>query len=128
MPASIEEIFTRLETEWMNAWKNKDEPTARKIVADEFTLASSLSGGKLVTREEWMEKAMHHYDCKSFTIESLRVTLYENTAVVNLWFWQDATANGKDWSGNFLLTDVWIKRNQDWQVLARHSSWLAKTQ
>ena len=122
--STMEQTFIRLETEWMNAWKNKDETKARRMMADDFTLTSSLSEGELVDKKTWIQKAIHQYDCKSFKIEKLQVRVYENTAVLNIWFWQDASANGKDWSGKFLLTDIWVKGKEDWKVVARHSSWL----
>ena len=52
--------------------------------------------------------------------------MYGNTAIINLWFYQEAIANGKDWSGVFLLTDVWVRKKSEWQVVARHSSWMQK--
>jgi len=39
----MEQLFIELETQWMTAWRNKDEATARKSIADEFTLTCSLS-------------------------------------------------------------------------------------
>lgn len=120
----MQQKFTDLETQWMNAWKDKDEATARKLVADEFTLASSLSAGNLVNKEEWIDKAMHHYHCHEYSINKLQSRVYGNTAVLNILFHQSATANGKDWSGDFLLTDVWVLKDENWQVVARHASWL----
>ena len=120
----MEQLFIDLETEWMNAWINKDEATARKLMADEFTLTSSLSSGDLVDKEDWIEKAIHQYHGKNFRINKLEARVYDNTALLNIWFHQTATANGKDWSGDFLLTDIWVKKNNSWQVVARHSSWL----
>ena len=124
MNDSLEQKFRVLESNWMTAWKNRDESTLRNVLADEFTLTSSLSKGNLVDKEEWIDKAMNHYECREFSIEKLRVHLYENTAVVNISFRQEAMANGKDWSGDFLLTDVWVRKNDQWQVVCRHASWL----
>ncbi|MDH7459756.1 nuclear transport factor 2 family protein [Chitinophagaceae bacterium 26-R-25] len=122
----MERKFANLETSWMNAWKDKDEATARKLIAEEFTLTSSLSTGDLVNKEQWISKAMNHFHCKSFKIDLLKARVYGNTAVLNIWFYQDAEANGKDWSGDFLLTDVWVENDEGWQVVARHASWLKK--
>ncbi len=119
----MEQKFIDLETTWMNAWKNKDEATVRKILSDDFTLTSSLSTGDLVNKESWIQK-LQYYDCKDFRFDKIQVRIYNNTAVLNIWFHQDATANGKDWSGDFLITDVWVEKNNDWQVVARHASWL----
>ena len=57
----MEQQFIELETKWMNAWKAKDEAALRKIVADEFTLTSSLSSGELTNKEQWIEKAMRFF-------------------------------------------------------------------
>jgi ketosteroid isomerase-like protein len=120
----MEKQFLDLETKWMTAWKNRDEETVRKILSDDFTLTSTLSTGELVDKETWIDKALHHYECTYFRFDKVKVRVYENTAIVNSWFFQEATANGKDWSGNFLITDVWVAKNGAWQVVTRHASWL----
>lgn len=120
----METNFIDLESKWMNAWKVKDEVTCSDLMSDDFTLTSSLSSGNIIHKEEWIEKAMHHYHCEEFTIKKFDVRLYNETAVLNILFNQIATANGKDWSGDFLLTDVWVFKNKRWQVVSRHASWL----
>ena len=119
----MEKLFLDLETQWMEAWKNKDVETVQKILADDFTLTSSLSSGGLVDKEDWIAK-LAIYDCKEFRFDKMQVRVYNNTSVVNSWFHQDASANGKDWSGDFLITDVWVMKDEHWQVVARHASWL----
>ncbi len=119
----MEKLFLDLETRWMTAWKNKDVATVREILADDFTLTSSLSSGSLVNKEDWIAK-LSVYHCTAFRFDKIQVRVYENTAVVKSWFHQDATANGKDWSGDFLITDVWVKKSENWQVVTRHANWL----
>jgi len=122
----MEKLFLDLETQWMTAWKDKDVPTARKILSDDFTLTSSLSKGALVDKEEWIAK-LAIYDCKEFRFDKIQVRVYGKTSVVNTWFHQEASADGKDWSGDFLITDVWVMKDEYWQVVARHASWLQNT-
>ena len=119
----MEKLFLDLENKWMTAWKDKDLKTVNEILSDDFTLTSSLSTGDLVDKEGWIEK-LQYYDCKDFRFDKIKVRIYDNTSIVNSWFYQNATANGKDWSGNFLMTDVWVKKNEKWQVVARHASWM----
>src|SRR5258705_1863303 len=121
-----EQQFLDLETHWMNAWKNKDEVAARKIMSDDFALTSGSTTGELVYKETWIDHAMHGFDCQSFGFDSIKVRTYGNTAVLNVWYHQVATIKRKDWSGNALLTDVWVKKNDDWQVVARHATPLPK--
>jgi len=126
LTATAEQQFFELETNWMNAWKNKDEATARKIIAEDFALTSGLTTGGLVYKEAWIKNAMHGFDCQSFGFDTIRVRMYGNTAVLNIWYHQVATINGKDWSGSSLLTDVWVNRNGAWQIVARHATPLPK--
>ena len=126
IPGNMEQEFIDLENKWMNAWKHKDESTVRELVADEFTLTSSLSTGDLINKETWVDKAIHSYHCQDFQINHLQVRVYGSAAVLNIWFRQTASANGNDWSGDFLLTDVWVEKENGWQVVSRHSSWLKK--
>ena len=120
---TLEDQFLALENKWMNAWKSKDIQTCRALLAEEFTLTSSLSTGDLLTKEQWID-AVSRYDCKSFSFEKIKVRKYGKTAIVNSWFQQEATANGKDWNGKFLITDVWVNKGKNWQVVSRHASWL----
>ena len=54
----------------------------------------------------------------------MRVNVYGETAVMRSHYKQHATVQGKDRSGELLLTDVWVKRDGRWQVVARHSSFV----
>jgi hypothetical protein len=49
------------------------------------------------------------------------VRLYGDIAVVLPHYRQTALVNGVPRSGEFLITDVWVKRNGTWQVVARSS-------
>ena len=119
----MEQLFLDLETQWMTAWKNKDIATVRKMLSDDFTLTSSLSSGGLVDKEDWIAK-LAVYDCKEFRFDKIKVRVYDKTAVLNIWFHQEASANGKDWNGDFLITDVWVMKGEHWQVVTRHGTWL----
>ncbi len=122
----MEQKFIELETEWMNAWKNKDEAKARELIADEFTLISSLTTGDIISKDEWIEKVLRNFDCKMLNITRQKVRVYDKTAILNIWLRQEAIVNGKEWNGDFLLTDIWVQKNKNWQVVSRHSSWLQK--
>jgi ketosteroid isomerase-like protein len=37
-------------------------------------------------------------------------------------FDQQATLNGRDRSGTFQITDIWVKNDQGWQVVHRHTN------
>jgi ketosteroid isomerase-like protein len=120
----MEQTIINLEREWMEAWIAKDEARLDEIMDPDYTLTTSILKGKLINKTEAIDKAMNHYDCQEFNIKEIKVRHYGITAVVNALINQKATADGEDWSGDFLITDVWVKAGVLWQVVARHRSWL----
>ena len=123
LDASLEAVILARENAWMDAWLRRDRAAAESIIADEFTLISSL-GGEVFSKAQWLEGAMGPMICESFQFDRLQVRDYGDTAVAIGWYHQKATARGNDWSGEFRLTDVWHFRGGRWQVVARHATWL----
>lgn len=122
----IEQDVIELSHAWMNAWIEKDEARLNQLLADDFLITSARSAGELANKSDYMQNALHGWTANTFTYERLQVRLYEETAIVHSFARQTATVDGKDWSGEFLLTDVWVKRDGRWQVVTRHSSVPAK--
>ena len=120
---NLKQTFNGLENKWMNSWKNKDEKIANEILSNNFMLVSSLTKGELTDKTQCL-KIMMERPLKNFSIDSLLVKSYGNIAVVTVWIKQDAQADGNDWSGNFIDTDVWVNTNGNWQITSRHSTWL----
>ncbi|QSX28664.1 nuclear transport factor 2 family protein [Shewanella cyperi] len=120
---SLHDIILARENEWMGAWLKRDRALADSILADEFTLVSSLNG-EIFSKAQWLDGAMGPIVCQSFHFDRLQVKGYGDTVVSIAWYHQKATARGNDWSGEFRMTDVWHYRDGRWQVVARHSTWL----
>lgn len=112
--------------EWMRAWIEKDEATLTQILADDFLITSARSTGELANKSDYLQNALHGWTADTFEYERIQVCIYGETAIVHSLARQTATVDGKDWSGKFLLTDVWVKRDGRWQVVTRHSSTPAK--
>lgn len=107
-----------LERAWMGAWLNKDIETCRRILDDSFILTSAT--GVLIDKSEWLENAAGAISATEFTWLSITVRRITDTvAVAHTMSSQIATFAGRDWSGVFLITDVWVKRADGWRVTAR---------
>ncbi len=107
-----------LEREWMSAWLNRDIQTCRNILDDSFILTSAT--GILVDKSEWLEKAAGLFSATEFIWISISVRKIADTvAIAHTKSNQVATIGDKDWSGVFLMTDVWVKRADGWKVVAR---------
>ena len=110
-----------LEREWMEAWCRRDRATCERLLAPDFLLTSAR--GVLIPRLEWLEHAMGAFVCEAFEWLELRVRLLTpEVALVHARAQQRARVAQHDWSGVFLLTDTWVRRAGQWQVVSRHGT------
>lgn len=119
---STEAELVALEHEWVQAILDNDMEKLGLIVAQEYTLAANnFPGGKTrLSRQEWMA-TVPAYEVHSYEFADVVVNEYEDAAVVLADLELRATVRGEDRSGGFAVTDVWVRRDGRWQVVARSS-------
>jgi hypothetical protein len=106
--------ISRLENDWVAAWNARNYAFMERILAPQFMLASS-GGGQGTTlnnREGWLKNARSMAQLP-FEAKVIDVVVAGNTAV--------ATLEAR-WRRESFLTDTWVKRNGQWQVIFRHSA------
>ena len=76
----------------------------------------------MIPKELWLS-TLPRYVIHDHEITDMHVSIWNDLAVVTLAITQAAEPlNGRDISGNFLITDIWVFRNEKWLVAERHSS------
>lgn len=119
----IEEEITRLEREWIEAIRQQDASSLESIIADDCCFAGGLPEGQLADKRHYIEDSLRSVpEAVSYSYDRVRLRSYQETAIVNSMFKFQALVAGKEASGAYLLTDVWMKRREGWQVVMRHSS------
>jgi len=119
----IEQEISRLEHEWFNAVLEHDTDALNHIIADDCSFAGALPEGRLADKKLYIEDGtMSAVEDVSYIYDRVRFRVYENTAIVNTVFKFQATVGGTEMNGAYLLTDVWVKNGDGWQVVMRHSS------
>jgi ketosteroid isomerase-like protein len=118
--ASLREMFTKMENAWAEADNKKDTAFLDGILADDWTYLGP-SGPTT--------KAQHLTELKSGggglefeTIADLKVRVFGETAVVTGSANQKSTDKGKDTSGHYVWTDVFVKRHGRWQAVNSQDS------
>jgi ketosteroid isomerase-like protein len=109
------------EQAWMDAWQRRDMQKCATLLADEFQLVSARSG-ELFGKAKWLALAEVAFVCRTFSFDDVQVTTYGNIAIAHCLYRQTGSAWGRDWSGLFRITDVWIWREDRWQAVTRHST------
>ena len=120
---NVESEIVELEKQWATAIQKQDSAQMNRFLADGYFLAIGAQGQplRIVPREAWLE-TLKEYRTESFTVDDIRVHTYGTTAIVLMLFTQKATVRGQDRSGQFVITDIWVKQEQGWRVVERHSS------
>ena len=115
-----ERTLIELQNAWMDAWQRLDYGRLEEILAPEFSLTSARSD-QLVHRAEWL-RLLDQVRNVSFEYSDVRVQVFGDAAVVKSRMSQVASVGDQPWNETFMLTDVWVRRDGRWQVVARHSS------
>jgi ketosteroid isomerase-like protein len=122
---NVEQTLMHIEQELDDAVVKGDTSPSEKYLADNSTFTDP--GGMV------MDKARNIDDFKSGNLkigssklEDMKVQVYGNTAVVTYGTTDKGTYKGKDISGNYRWTDVFVKRNGRWQIVAGQGTRVAQ--
>jgi ketosteroid isomerase-like protein len=127
-PAQIEKRILDLERRLTEAVKMRDAATLERFLADDFVLAGmNLTGSETQpVKTRYIEWALRNPELKSYNPEKTTVRVYPSTAIVTFNYTRQAKVAGSTADGDFIVTDVWVKRGKRWQAAARHISLLPK--
>jgi len=123
--ASIEETrktLLSLEQRLMESLKMGDADSLSLIVSSDFTFANPRLAMRVGDRSKFLGYALRDLKLASYEFDKPTVRIFGRTAIVTGVLKQSATVAGEDWSGTYLVTDVWISRDGIWRVVSRHES------
>ena len=117
--------LARLEQGWMEAMQARDHARLDELVAPGFRFTALHLAPEPMSREQWMGAAMGGYHIISFAYESMDIDVFGDTGVIHARYSQIANFDAVNLSHGYRLTDIWARRDGQWQVVARHSSILS---
>lgn len=100
----------------------RDVESLDERVAEEFTLTTGRPGAEVRSRAEWLRVARDEYVLESFAIDEVVVRIYGEVAVVRMRYQQAGRMGKADRTGAYRLTDVFVCRDGDWRLVARHTT------
>jgi ketosteroid isomerase-like protein len=118
---SVEQAVMQMEEELRVAVSKSDTKAYGRIVGDDYVYTNQDA---LVRTKA---QVMSDYDSGSLKYESLKfdeikVHAYGDTAVVTGRSTAKGQDNGKDFSGQFRYTRVYVKRQGSWQIVATQAT------
>ncbi len=105
---------------WMAAALRFDIDAACRFLASGFTMVTNR--GSLIDAEQWRRNLSHRITAVSGRFVESEVQVFGDVALMLSRWRMQATFDGKDWSDETYITDVWVHRDDCWQVLRRHST------
>lgn len=114
--ASDRETILQLERDWTQSFVTMDVAANQRIVADDFF--GTEPDGRRITKAEMLAelKAEDALESNRLNEDDVKIRFYGTVAVVNGSESWKRKSDGK--TGRFIWTDVFVKRNGKWQVVA----------
>ena len=111
-----------LERQWRDALFAKDEAKLRDLIHPQFKLVGIRSTGTVaVSLEDWLV-ALQRMDLISLEVRVMDSVRLDQTIVATVDAQWKLRFMGHAIDERVLLTDVWVKSDNGWQVVRRHSS------
>lgn len=117
-PENTVQLITHMEHDWVTAILTKDEATIDTLLADDF---KGTTNDQTYSKEEAIAdvKTGAH---EALDIDNIDVRVFGDTAVVTLGQDEKSKHDNEDFSGRYLFTNVWVKRDGQWRAVASHGS------
>ena len=117
---SVEQALMQMERDWTQAGLKKDVATLDKIIADDWT-AFDFQGKPETKAQVIADLKSGSSFSQTVELGEMKVKVFGDTAVVTGSDMEKSTYKGKDSSGKYVWTDVFVKRNGRWQAVSSMS-------
>jgi ketosteroid isomerase-like protein len=119
----VEQSLTQMEREWVEAAQKKDADTLGRILADDWVGQGPT--GTTTKAQALAELKSGDNKIESITLGDMKVRVFGDTAVVAGSDDEKSSYKGKDTSGHYTWTDVFVKRQGKWQAAASQTTLVA---
>jgi ketosteroid isomerase-like protein len=120
-PTALEKEFTALENSWGEAVIKRDTAYLEKLYAAEYRFVDP-GGGVADRAKDIGDTKAGVFKLSAFKLDEIKVHQYGIVVVVTGSNALTATADGKDASGVYRFTDVFVKRDGRWQCVATQAT------
>lgn len=116
-----EEKIVYLEKKWAESYKQRDINILSSLLAEDFII--TVEDGSTFGKEGYIShSADSTVRVDVAELSELKVRVHGNTAIVTGAYHETGTSKGNRYDYHDRLTDVWMKRGSNWQVIASHYS------
>jgi ketosteroid isomerase-like protein len=121
----VTDEITKIENEWVAAVKAKNSAKLSEILSDSW-VGLGWDGKITDKATNLAELKASGNSLDSFEMGPMRVRLFGTTAIVTGSDTEKSTEAGKDTSGKYMWTDVFVKQNGKWRAVSSQSTKVPK--
>lgn len=110
----------RLSRQWMDVMQNHDSISLLKLMSQDYYLqAWDTANNRVTYRAAWLDNLFNRIRITKFEQSSLKAQVFGDVGIVtSLYTWAGSFA-GKGFSNSGFVMDVWMRKNNKWQVTSR---------
>ena len=115
-------VLEMMENRWMRAWVAGDTRALKSLTSRKFQWVMGSTPCVILDYPSWIEAASGRYSCRSYRFgDSLYARDLGAVALFATHLQLEASIDGKEWSGQFWLTDLWQKSKlrRSWRMTQR---------
>ena len=114
----------RVQNDLIDAYLHNDVAALERILADEFTFTDDRG---TVHNKRQVVDSFKSGDRRitSYKLEDSKVRVYENVAVMTYRYRSKETYKGRDDSGDYRITRIFVRKNGRWQIVTGHETKIA---
>lgn len=115
-------LIEQVEREWRDALCAKDMDRLRNLIHPDFVLIGSRASKPFVMhRDEWLD-AIQRREVVDVKLSVQDAAIFDDVMVGTVHARWLVRYLGKQFDDCVLLSDVWIREDDRWQVIRRHST------
>ena len=118
---SIQEFeLLRISNLWNTATVSRDSTALLELMAPEYKLLRP-AGGKPTYLTAWLDNLYHHLNVSKWEQSNMQAQVYGDVGIVTSQYAWAGTFHNNSFDSKGYLIDVWLRRNNKWQVVSRTS-------
>ena len=116
------DLINDLECEWRDALLKRDVERLRSLIHPRFVLIGTRSTGPFtINRDEWLS-AVQQREVVAIDLDIRDAVVLNDVMIGTIEARWKVKYLGGEIEDCVLLTDVWVREGDNWQVVRRHSS------
>jgi hypothetical protein len=114
-------MIEALEHRYMRAWMSRDKRLLKASTSSKFRVVVGTKPCVMLDAKSWLDAATHRFLCSGYRFGDVYTHDLGSVVIFATQFEAQMTLDGKNWDGQFWLSDVWRRSSirRTWNIFDR---------